>query len=123
MSQSAIDHLIATLRPRLGDRVGDRLQRLSESQAGWDGRDAQPMCLRSLENLVTLSQALTLPGQDLGLFLEHSGNLVINWPAANGSRADVSIGPCMLEICTDALNLELVIDDPLLAQRIAEIHF
>ncbi|MDT8925078.1 hypothetical protein RBE51_20010 [Pseudomonas taiwanensis] len=43
MSQSTIDHLLATLRQRLGDRVGDRLQRLSASQAGWDGRDALPM--------------------------------------------------------------------------------
>lgn len=123
MSQSAIDHLIATLRQRLGDRVGDRLQRLSESQAGWDGRDAQPMRLRSLENLVTLSMALNLPGQDLAVFLEYSGNLVISWSAANGTRVDASLGQRMLELSTDASTLDLAIDDPLLAQRIAEMRF
>lgn len=43
MSQSVIDHQIAILRHQLGDRVGDRLQRLSAAEAGWDGRDALPM--------------------------------------------------------------------------------
>ena len=123
MSQSAIDHLIATLRQTLGDRVGDRLQRLSESKAGWDGRDALPLNPHSLESLVTLSQALTLPGQDLAAFLEHNGNLVISWPAANGTVVDASLGPRLLEISTDAFALELAIDDPLLAQRIAELRF
>ncbi|AYG47750.1 hypothetical protein DV532_26035 (plasmid) [Pseudomonas sp. Leaf58] len=123
MSQSVIDHQIAILRHQLGDRVGDRLQRLSAAEAGWDGRDALPMNPQSLESLATLSQTLPLPGQDLAVFLEHNGNLVISWSATNGTVVDASLGPRLLEISTDAFTLELAIDDPLLAQRIAEIRF
>lgn len=66
---------------------------------------------------------MPLPGQDLAVFLEHNGNLVISWSATNGTVVDASLGPRLLEISTDAFTLELAIDDPLLAQRIAEIRF
>ncbi|MDT8925077.1 hypothetical protein RBE51_20005 [Pseudomonas taiwanensis] len=78
---------------------------------------------QSLESLVTLSHPLTLQRQDLAVFLEHNGNLVISWPAANGTVVGASLGPRLVEICTDAFTLELAIDDPLLAQRIAELRF
>jgi hypothetical protein len=105
---------VAALRLIHGDQVADRTRILSESQAGWDGKDAKVMNLKSLANFVKISQIFNIAPKDTGVFLDYDGHITIQWCGADGDMIDASIGEITVEICTDEFDLELAIDDPAL---------
>lgn len=93
-------------------QVVKRLERLRQSKEGWDGQDALPLSPASLELMVSLFELYRELPKDLGVFLNHQGELVVNWKQTDGSTIDLVFSGDEIEVATDQHHFFATLNDP-----------
>lgn len=102
---------ISNVRRVYGDQVADRVQLLTQSPEGWNGKDAQPMDTLLLDTLLGLDLKDKISKHSgLGVFLDHMGNLVLSC-SISSKAVDVCINRDYVEICADDFELTVSVEE------------
>ncbi|WP_341522177.1 hypothetical protein AABC73_01650 [Pseudomonas sp. G.S.17] len=110
---------IESIGSSLGAEVAARLRALADTDAGWDGSDAEAMSLDSLSSLETFFRTAGRFSDDIGFFLGYEGEILINWEDRTGSLIDMSFFDGYAEISSDLEDRRFAIHDPDLYHRFA----
>lgn len=116
-----VPEMLTRIHAIFGDRVADRMRILTESEDGWDGKDAKAMNHQSPANFVKISEIFQPERNDLCVFLDFEGCVVISWHGVNRTLVDASIGESTIEICTDEIEIKLAIDASTIAQELSKL--
>lgn len=113
---------IESLGSILGSDVASRLTDLANTEAGWDGGDAEAMSLDSLSAMENFFKKAGSFSDDIGFFLGYDGEILINWKDPTGALIDMSFFEGSAEISSDFEDRRFSIQDPDLYNHFANTN-
>jgi len=91
--------------------IKNRMHSLSEIQDGWDGDNAKSMSLISLMDMASFFSSVDKLPSEIGVFLGHEGEVIINWESSNNSIVDITFAGGYVCIDSNDEENELMLEE------------
>ncbi|WP_421505740.1 hypothetical protein [Erwinia rhapontici] len=91
-------------------RLGSRLLSLAQAEDGWDGRDANSMSFESLGQFRRFLIKADLFADDIGLYLDHSGFLILSYTSSKHGLVDMTFHSAGVDVCADDFENEMSVE-------------
>ncbi|KAA6183931.1 hypothetical protein F2Q65_14065 [Thiohalocapsa marina] len=110
-SHQLLERAAAKTAAKLGAQAARRLQRLATYPDGWDQGQGRALADDSLLGLERLLDLADWSGLDVALFLSRDGQVLVNWPDAQGEVVELEIArdhfTCFMASTGDEIELPI----------------
>ncbi|WP_449106428.1 hypothetical protein [Pseudomonas mohnii] len=107
---------------RLDEHSASRVVMLVDCQLGWDGEEAKPLEIRSLQAATMFIIAHDLKERSVGIFMNADGEMILNWHGQDGSLVELTFAEHEIAMYVDGMEDRVVFaaQDPTFEAEIAK---
>lgn len=93
---------------RLDEHSASRVVMLVDCKAGWDGYEAKPLDMRSLQAATMFIIAHDLTERSVGIFMNADGEMILNWHAGDDSLVELTFTEHSVAMYVDGMEDRVV---------------
>lgn len=107
---------------RLDEHSASRVVMLVDCQVGWDGYEAKPLDMGSLQAATMFIIAHDLAERSVGIFMNADGEMILNWHGNDGSLVELTFTEHAVAMYVDGMDDRVVFaaQDPAFELEIAK---
>lgn len=107
---------------RLDPHSASRVIMLADCQAGWDGYEAKPLDMGSLQAATLFILVHNLANRSVGIFMNADGEMILNWHGQDGALVELTFIDHMVAMYVDGMDDRVLFaaQDPSFEKEIAK---